>query len=77
MAFHGTAAFGFQGSGKESTYFSMRDKCMEGHIGTIDGEKLNVRYGCGHIGGFIWIIFIVVCFLTPLFCLQQNALQGD
>eukprot|EP00985_Skeletonema_marinoi_P001851 scaffold751_cov101-Skeletonema_marinoi.AAC.2 len=43
MASHSSAAFGFQGSGNESAYFSMRDKCMEGHIGTIDGEKLNVR----------------------------------
>ena len=42
MVSHNTSAFGFD-SDHDGTYFALRDKCLEGHIGTIDGDKLNVR----------------------------------
>eukprot|EP00569_Conticribra_weissflogii_P003736 CAMPEP_0171330372 /NCGR_PEP_ID=MMETSP0878-20121228/1957_1 /TAXON_ID=67004 /ORGANISM="Thalassiosira weissflogii, Strain CCMP1336" /LENGTH=1114 /DNA_ID=CAMNT_0011830647 /DNA_START=649 /DNA_END=3993 /DNA_ORIENTATION=- len=42
MASHNTSAFGFN-SNNDSTYFALRDKCLEGHIARIDGDKLNVR----------------------------------
>ena len=45
MASHSTSAFGFNSADHdgEGSYFALRDKCLEGHIGTVDGEKLNVR----------------------------------
>ena len=45
MASHSTSAFGFNSVDHdgEGSYFALRDKCLEGHIGTVDGEKLNVR----------------------------------
>lgn len=51
MASHNSATFGFQGNKTDGSYFSMRDKCFEGHIGTIDGERLNVRYVFSNFGG--------------------------
>lgn len=51
MAYHSSATFGFQGNVNKSEYFSMRDKCFEGHIGTIDGEILNVRYRLVTVSG--------------------------
>jgi len=74
MASHSSAAFGFQGSGNESAYFSMRDKCMEGHIGTIDGEKLNVRYVLVTLDGLYWTAYLLT---DSIFRLQQNAFQDD
>ena len=35
MASHNSATFGFQGNKTDGSYFSMRDTCIEGHIGTI------------------------------------------
>jgi hypothetical protein len=75
MASHSSATFGFQGNGNESAYFSMRDKCIEGHIGTIDGEKLNVRYVLA-----LWTVCIGLdsnSLTDSLFRLQQNAFQDD
>ncbi|KAL7549535.1 hypothetical protein ACHAWF_012835 [Thalassiosira exigua] len=42
MATHDTDTFGFEG-GDSSKYFALRDRALEGHINTIDGDKLNVR----------------------------------
>jgi len=43
MAFHNTSTFGFHSDSDSAKYFALRDKCLEGHIGTIGGDKLNVR----------------------------------
>mmetsp|Transcript_16790 Transcript_16790/g.26202 ORF Transcript_16790/g.26202 Transcript_16790/m.26202 type:complete len:492 (+) Transcript_16790:2-1477(+) len=42
MVSHNTPTFGFN-CDNVGSYFALRDKCLEGHIGTIDGNKLNVR----------------------------------
>ncbi len=63
MASHNSATFGFHGS-KTGSYFSMRDTCIEGHIGTIDGERLNVRCVFSNYGGFVFGMTSIFQLLT-------------